>query len=80
MYLFKSTFVAVAIGCASVWLATPASADTPANRCGAPLALICSLIPGLPDLDHDVDLTKDPSGLNPDHYLNGGSDADTVGG
>jgi hypothetical protein len=21
----------------------------------------------LPNLDHDVDLTKDPNGLNPDH-------------
>jgi hypothetical protein len=44
---------------AAMTLAAPASAS-PDNPCGATLIPICALVPVLPALDHDVDLTTNP--------------------
>ncbi|WP_236591467.1 hypothetical protein [Mycobacterium heckeshornense] len=44
----------------------PAEADPGDNPCGKTIIPICSLLPIMPDLDHDVDLTVDPHGLDDD--------------
>ena len=44
-----------------LYLAIPAGADP--DPCGALPVFICRMVPIAPDLDHDVDLTQDPSGL-----------------
>lgn len=42
---------------AALAFAAPASADPGMPDCGQ-LSFVCSLIPTMPDLDHDVDMTK----------------------
>jgi hypothetical protein len=43
----------------SLWLAAPASAD-PDGPPACTLGIVCAFVPfGAPDLDHDLDLTKD---------------------
>ena len=49
----------------SLAAAAPASAD-PGNPCGLLASPLCALVPIQPNLDHDVDLTKDPNGLTDD--------------
>ncbi len=44
-------------------LAAPASADPGFDPCQSSIAFICRMVPMMPDLDHDVDLTQDPDGL-----------------
>lgn len=39
-------------------LAAPAAAE-PMPQCEFALAFICSMLPAMPDLDHDIDLTHD---------------------
>lgn len=58
-----AALVAVGATVAVVSLAAPASADPSGGPCGLPPNPFCALIPVLPDLDHDVDLTKDPNAL-----------------
>jgi hypothetical protein len=43
--------------------AAPANADA-GMPCPLTMILFCSALPGLPNLDHDVDLTTDPDGLD----------------
>ena len=38
-------------------LAAPAAADPGMPNCGQ-LSFVCNMIPSLPDLDHDVDMTQ----------------------
>jgi hypothetical protein len=45
--------------------AVPARADPGAGSCPLAIAFLCGLVPIAPDLDHDVDLTKVPPGVNP---------------
>ena len=45
--------------------AVPARADPGAGSCPLAIAFVCGLVPIAPDLDHDVDLTKLPPGVNP---------------
>ena len=62
MSVFKKTAI-IALGTVTsgLYLAVPAGADPdPCRGIGIP---ICRLVPIMPDLDHDVDLTQDPNGL-----------------
>jgi len=59
----KTAIVAAGALAAATYLASPAEADPNGGPCGLAFVPICSLIPALPNLDHDVDLTTDPNGL-----------------
>jgi hypothetical protein len=59
--LNKAAVVALSTVTSALYLAIPAGADP--DPCGTLPIFICHLIPMAPDLDHDVDLTQDPSGL-----------------
>lgn len=48
----------------AISLSTPAEASPNPGPCGLAMVPICSIVPLLPELDHDVDLTQDPNGLN----------------
>lgn len=52
--------VVVAAAGTAVSLAAPAQADTDGPRCPLAMFIICAALPSMPDLDHDVDLTKSP--------------------
>ncbi|HME75610.1 MAG TPA: fibronectin-binding protein [Mycobacterium sp.] len=60
----KTTIAAVGAVAAAIYLAAPASADPNVSPCGLAFVPFCALIPVLPDLDHDVDLTKDPGAVS----------------
>jgi hypothetical protein len=49
---------------AVICLAAPASADPGDDSCSGVARLVCAFIPTLPNLDHDIDLTKDPGALD----------------
>lgn len=52
---------------AAALLAPQASADPDMPPCGGLLSLICGVVPIAPDLDHDIDLTKQlPPAANQD--------------
>jgi hypothetical protein len=44
--------------------ATPSGAEPAAATCELSLALLCAMFPMFPNLDHDVDLTQTPDGLD----------------
>jgi hypothetical protein len=58
-----AVLVAVGLTVAAVSLAAPASADPSGGPCGFLPNPLCAMLPVLPNLDHDVDLTKDPNAL-----------------
>lgn len=63
----SSTIGAVLVAAvAAVTAAAPVSADQSGGPCGLFSNPLCALVPVLPNLDHDVDLTKDPNGLTDD--------------
>jgi hypothetical protein len=74
--LLRIAFVAVlrlSIGFVSLstFLAGPASADPAGDPCGLAMSFFCRLLPIAPDLDGDIDLTKelppdDPAAPPPD--------------
>jgi hypothetical protein len=41
--------------------------------CPLQLALLCSMVPALPNLDHDIDLTQDPHALDGEATMPGSS-------
>jgi hypothetical protein len=47
-----------------LYLAVPAGADPGFDPCRANVTPFCRMVPMMPDLDHDVDLTQNPNGLN----------------
>lgn len=55
-----------ATGAVAPLLATaPTSSATPGDMpCTLTFAFLCNMVPALPNLDHDVDLTQDPNALN----------------
>jgi hypothetical protein len=44
-------------------LAAPAGADPGFDPCRSMFNPICRMVPIMPDLDHDIDLTQDPNGM-----------------
>lgn len=54
----------VVAGATAIALAAPAGADPTDGPCGFTPIPICAFVPELPNLDHDVDLTKDPHALD----------------
>lgn len=67
MSITGKTTLAVAEAVASaIGLAVPAGADPSPSPCGLFSNPICALVPLFPDLDHDVDLTTNPTALNGD--------------
>jgi hypothetical protein len=63
--------LALAAGSAAVamWLAAPALADPGMPPCGM-LSPVCNLVPTMPELDHDIDLTiHQPPAGTPSEYL-----------
>jgi hypothetical protein len=58
-----ATLIAGAVATA-ISLSARAEAGPNPGPCGFTLIPICLMIPVMPDLDHDVDLTQDPNGLN----------------
>jgi hypothetical protein len=46
-----------------LYLAVPAGADPGFDPCHSSITFFCRMLPMMPDLDHDVDLTQDPDGL-----------------
>jgi hypothetical protein len=59
--LKKAAIVTLGAVTSVLYLAIPAGADP--DPCGTLPIFICHMVPIAPDLDHDVDLTQDPSGL-----------------
>lgn len=56
--------VIAAMVATAISLSSPAHAGPNPGQCGFAMAFICSMIPALPELDHDIDLTQDPNGPN----------------
>jgi hypothetical protein len=46
-----------------LFLAVPAGADPGFDPCHAMFSPICRMVPIMPDLDHDIDLTQDPNAM-----------------
>ena len=59
--LKKAAIIALGAVTTGVLLAVPAGADP--DPCRGVAFVICRMVPVMPDLDHDVDLTQDPNGL-----------------
>jgi hypothetical protein len=61
--------IVIAIGATAVALgvAAPANAGPVGDdSCPLSMAFLCHFLPVAPDLDHDIDLTKDPATINGD--------------
>jgi hypothetical protein len=66
LLIARTATIAAAASAIAVCLAAPAGADSDGVSCPLVLTPVCSAVPMLPDLDHDVDLTKDPNALTGD--------------
>lgn len=64
MRIFTIITVAAAALAIAVGVAGPAAAVPGDGPCSGGLNPLCLLVPTLPNLDHDVDLTEDPHGLD----------------
>ncbi|MBI3212878.1 MAG: fibronectin-binding protein [Mycobacterium sp.] len=54
-------------GIAALLLSAPAVADPGMPPCGGLLSQICNMVPMMPELDHDIDLTQNmPAAPNAD--------------
>jgi hypothetical protein len=59
MSLVRSLALAAGgVTAAALLAAAPATADPGMPPCGGLLAQVCDMIPTMPELDHDIDLTK----------------------
>jgi hypothetical protein len=62
--IIAAVTVIAAAALTAVDLSSPAHAGPTPGQCGIAMSFICSMIPALPDLDHDIDLTQDSNGPN----------------
>lgn len=62
MRIVRRTAVLIAFALGSWLLAAPAGADPGMPPCEGPMAFICSMVPTMPELDHDLDLTQQQPG------------------
>jgi hypothetical protein len=62
----KKPAVIIAIGMAAAVFgaAAPARADSPDDPCQLAASFLCRFLPMAPDLDHNIDLTKEPGLVN----------------
>lgn len=60
----KAAIIAVGTVATGLYLAVPAGADPGFDPCRGTAVFVCGLVPSMPDLDNDVDLTQDPGALN----------------
>ena len=60
----KAAIIAVGTVATGLYLAVPAGADSGFDPCRGTAVFVCGLVPSMPDLDNDVDLTQDPGALN----------------
>ncbi|CQD17536.1 hypothetical protein BN1232_03928 [Mycobacterium lentiflavum] len=61
--LRKAAIVLLGTVVAGLNFAVPAGADPGFDPCHSMFNPICRMVPIMPDLDHDIDLTQDPNGL-----------------
>ncbi len=54
----KFAFLGVAAAASAIYLSAPASADPSVPPPCGPLGFVCNMVPMMPELDHDIDLTK----------------------
>jgi hypothetical protein len=59
----KAAIIALGTVTTGLYLAIPAGADPRDDPCRGVAIPICRLVPIMPDLDNDVDLTQNPDGL-----------------
>jgi hypothetical protein len=59
----KAAIIVSGILTTGLCLAVPAGADPGFDPCRANVTPFCRMVPMMPDLDHDVDLTQNPNGL-----------------
>ena len=71
----KAAIIAVGTVATGLYLAVPTGADPGFDPCRGTAVFVCGLVPSMPDLDNDVDLTQDPGALN-----NGQSPGNQPGG
>ena len=55
----RAVCAAIAALTVSILLSTAAEADNSEDPCGLAMAFLCRLVPMMPELDHDVDLSQD---------------------
>ncbi len=60
----KAGIVVLGTVVTGLYLAVPAGADPGNDPCRSTFIPICRMLPIMPDLDHDIDLTQDPNGLS----------------
>jgi hypothetical protein len=61
--LKKTAIIMLTAMTTDLYLATPAGADPGFDPCQDSVTFLCRMVPMVPDLDHDVDLTQNPDGL-----------------
>ena len=62
--LKKAAIIALGTMATGLYVAVPAGADPGSDPCRNLFIPICRLLPIMPDLDHDLDLTELPGGAN----------------
>lgn len=62
--LKRAVIMAASVVAVGFGLAAPAGADPGDNPCQLAATFLCRFIPMAPDLDHDIDLTKQSGTLN----------------
>jgi hypothetical protein len=59
----RAAIIASAAVAAGLGLAAPAGADPGFDPCHSSVLMLCRMLPVMPDLDHDIDLSQDPNAL-----------------
>jgi hypothetical protein len=62
--LRKAAIITLGAVTTGLYVAAPAGADPGFDPCRATFIPVCRLVPTMPDLDHDVDLSQNPDALN----------------
>lgn len=68
--IIVAAIVIVGTAATAISISAPAQAGPNVGPCGSTIIPICSIIPVMPELDDDLDLTQDPHG----HRDDGGGD------
>ena len=61
-FVRKAALAVLGIVVTGLYLAVPAGADPGDNPCHSMFNPICRMVPIMPDLDHDIDVSQDPNG------------------